>query len=71
MKNEHITILVGGVSGLIALIAVVALVFVPVVRVYPTWWQRTAAVVLSTVVVGAFLIGGVYGGLAFVDRFLS
>jgi hypothetical protein len=71
MKSEHVTILVGGIAGLVALIAVVALVFVPVVRIYATWWQRIAAVVLASVVVGAFAIGGAYGGLAFVDHFLS
>lgn len=71
MKNEQITLLVGGVSGLVALLAVVVLVFIPVVRIYPTWWQRTAAVVLAGVVVGGFLIGGIYGGLVVVDKFLS
>lgn len=71
MKNEDVTLLVGGIAGLIALVAVIALVFVPVVRIYATWWQRMAAVVLASVVVGAFLIGGIYGGLAVVDRFLS
>lgn len=71
MSGGIVTYLVGGVGGLIALVAVVALVFVPVVRIYATWWQRIAAVVLAAVVVGAFAIGGVYGGLAFVDRFLS
>lgn len=71
MKNEQITLLVGGVCGLIALLAVVVLVFIPVVRIYATWWQRTAAVVLAAVVVGGFLLGGIYGGLVVVDKFLS
>ena len=71
MKNEQITLLVGGVCGLIALIAVVVLVFIPVVRIYSTWWQRVAAVVLASVVVGGFLLGGIYGGLLVVDEFLS
>lgn len=71
MKNEQITLLVGGVSGLLALLAVVVLVFIPVVRIYPTWWQRIAAVVLAGVVVGGFLIGGIYAGLQVVDRFFS
>jgi uncharacterized membrane protein len=71
MKNEQITLLVGGVCGLVALIAVVVLVFIPVVRIYATWWQRTAAVVLAGVVVAGFLMGGVYGGLVVVDKFLS
>ncbi|MBF6621618.1 MAG: hypothetical protein ITG02_15480 [Patulibacter sp.] len=71
MTNEQLTLLVGGISGLIALFAVVLLVFIPVVRIYATWWQRTAAVVLASVVVGGFLLGGVYGGLVVVDKFLS
>jgi uncharacterized membrane protein len=71
MKNDQLTILIGGVCGLVALIAVIVLVFVPVVRIYATWWQRTAAVVLAAVVVGGFLLGGIYGGLQVVDRFLS
>lgn len=71
MKNDQITLLVGGISGLVALLAVVVLVFIPVVRIYPTWWQRTAAVVLAGVVVVGFLIGGMYAGLQVVDRFFS
>jgi uncharacterized membrane protein len=71
MTNEQLTLLVGGISGLIALFAVVLLVFVPVVRIYATWWQRTAAVVLASVVVAGFLLGGIYGGLVVVDKFLS
>ncbi len=71
MKNDQLTILIGGVCGLVALIAVILLVFVPVVRIYATWWQRTAAVVLAAVVVAGFLLGGIYGGLQVVDRFLS
>ncbi len=71
MTNEQITLLVGGVCGLVALIAVFVLVFIPVVRIYATWWQRTAAVVLAAVVVAGFLLGGIYGGLVVVDKFLS
>lgn len=71
MTNDQLTLLVGGISGLVALFAVVLLVFIPVVRIYATWWQRTAAVVLAAVVVGGFLIGGIYGGLVVVDKFLS
>jgi O-antigen ligase len=71
MTGDLTTYLVAGIGGLIALVAVIALVFVPVVRIYATWWQRTAAAVLASVVVGAFALGGVYAGLSFVDRFLS
>lgn len=71
MTGDTTTYLVAGIGGLIALVAVIALVFVPVVRMYATWWQRSAAAVLALVVVGAFAMGGVYAGLAVVDRFLS
>jgi hypothetical protein len=56
---------------LVALATVIGLFFVPVVRMYPTWWQKTAAGVLASVVVWAFAIGGIYVGLQVVDRFLS
>jgi O-antigen ligase len=71
MTGDTTTYLVAGIGGLIALVAVVALVFVPVVRMYATWWQRVAATVLAAVVVAAFALGGVYAGLSVVDRFLS
>jgi O-antigen ligase len=71
MTGDTTTYLVAGIGGLIALIVVIALVFVPVMRMYATWWQRGAAAVLALVVVGAFAMGGVYAGLSFVDRFLS
>lgn len=71
MSGDLFTYLVVGVGGLVALGTVVGLIFVPVVRMYPTWWQKTAAGVLSLVVVWAFAIGGIYVGLQFVDRFLS
>lgn len=71
MSGDFITYLVLGVGGLITLVTVVGLIFVPVVRMYPTWWQRTAAGVLAAVVVWAFAMGGIYVGLQFVDRFLS
>lgn len=71
MSGDFLTYLVVGVGGLVALVTVVWLIFVPVVRMYPTWWQRTAAGVLAAVVVWAFAIGGIYVGLQFVDRFLS
>jgi hypothetical protein len=71
MSGDLTTYLVIGVGGLVALATVVALIFVPVVRMYPTWWQRTAAGVLALVVVWAFAMGGIYVGLQVVDRFLS
>jgi O-antigen ligase len=71
MTGDTTTYLVAGIGGLVALIVVIALVFVPVMRMYATWWQRGAAAVLALVVVGAFAMGGVYAGLSFVDRFLS
>ncbi|MGX6448972.1 hypothetical protein ACVU7I_13025 [Patulibacter sp. S7RM1-6] len=71
MSGHTLTYVVGGVCGVLALAAVVALVFVPVVRMYATWYQRLAATVLALVVVGAFALGGVYAGLNVVDRFLS
>jgi hypothetical protein len=71
MTGDTTTYLVAGIGGLVALIAVVLLVFVPVVRMYATWWQRIAATVLAAIVVGAFALGGVYAGLSVVDRFLS
>ncbi|WP_210494370.1 hypothetical protein [Patulibacter sp. SYSU D01012] len=71
MSGHTLTYVVGGVCGVLALVAVVALVFVPVVRMYATWYQRVAATVLALVVVGAFAMGGVYAGLSVVDRFLS
>lgn len=71
MTGDTTTYLVAGIGGLIALVAVVLLVFVPVIRMYATWWQRGAAAVLAAIVVGAFALGGVYAGLNVVDRFLS
>lgn len=71
MTGDTTTYLVAGIGGLIALVAVVVLVFVPVIRMYATWWQRGAAAVLAAIVVGAFALGGVYAGLNVVDRFLS
>jgi hypothetical protein len=71
MTGDLTTYLVVGVGSLVALATVIALIFVPVVRMYPTWWQRTAAGVLALVVVWAFAIGGIYAGLQVVDRFLS
>jgi hypothetical protein len=71
MTGDLTTYLVVGVGGVVALATVVWLIFVPVVRMYPTWWQKTAAGVLAVVVVWAFAIGGIYVGLQVVDRFLS
>jgi hypothetical protein len=71
MSGDFVTYLVVGLGALISLVTVVGLIFVPVVRMYPTWWQRSAAGVLALVVVWAFAIGGIYVGLQFVDRFLS
>jgi hypothetical protein len=71
MSGDLTTYLVIGVGGLVAFATAVALIFVPVVRMYPTWWQRTAAGVLALVVVWAFAMGGIYVGLQVVDRFLS
>jgi hypothetical protein len=71
MTGDLTTYLVVGIGGLVALVTVIALVFVPVARIYPTWWQKTAAGVLALVVVWAFAMGGIYVGLQVVDRFLS
>ncbi|CAB4935411.1 unannotated protein [freshwater metagenome] len=71
MSGDLTTYLVVGVGGVVALATVVWLIYVPVVQMYPTWWQKTAAGVLATVVVWAFAIGGIYVGLQVVDRFLS
>ncbi|WP_026911309.1 hypothetical protein [Patulibacter minatonensis] len=71
MNGDLVTYLVVGIGALVSLVTVVGLIFVPVVRMYPTWWQRSAAGVLALVVVWAFAIGGIYVGLQFVDRFLS
>ncbi|EHN12419.1 hypothetical protein PAI11_06860 [Patulibacter medicamentivorans] len=71
MSHEFVTYLVLVVGGLVAVGAVVTLVLVPVARIYPTWWERMAALVLAAFVVAVFATGGVYVGLAFVDRFLS
>jgi hypothetical protein len=71
MTGDTVTYVVAGIGGLVAFATVVALIFVPVVRMYPTWWQKTAATVLAGVAVFAFVIGGMYLGLRFVDNFLS
>lgn len=71
MSGDLTTYLVIGIGALVALVTVVWLIFVPVVRMYPTWWQRSAAGVLALVVVWAFAMGGIYVGLQFVDRYLS
>ncbi|MEV4423329.1 hypothetical protein AB0L40_25650 [Patulibacter sp. NPDC049589] len=71
MNGDFVTWLVIGLGTLVSVVTVVGLIFVPVVRMYPTWWQRSAAGVLALVVVWAFAIGGIYVGLQVVDRFLS
>ncbi|WP_320670999.1 hypothetical protein [Patulibacter defluvii] len=71
MSHEFVTYLVLVVGGLVALAAVVSLVLVPVARIYSSWWERTAALVLAAFVVAVFATGGVYVGLAFVDKYLS
>jgi len=71
MSHEFVTYLVIALGGLASLSAVIGLVLVPVVRIYDTWSQRVAAVVLALFVVAVFATGGVYAGLQVVDHYLS
>ncbi|MCK9249277.1 MAG: hypothetical protein M0P31_09935 [Solirubrobacteraceae bacterium] len=71
MSHEFVTFLIYVIGGGAALVAVTAFVIVPVARIYPTWWERTAGVVLALVILVGFAGLGAYLGLGFVDRFLS
>lgn len=71
MSRDTVTILVASLSGVIGLAAFAALVLRPALAVYPTWWQKTLAGVLAFQILVAFLLVGLYLGLAAIDRWAS
>jgi len=55
-----------GAAGLISLAAFVTLIFVPAIGSYGRLWEKTAAGVLSVIVLLALVVTGVVVGLAIV-----
>ncbi len=63
IENEYL--LFGG-AGLVSLVAFVVLIFVPAIGSFGRIWEKTAAGVLSVIVLVALVLTGVVVGLAIV-----
>ena len=71
MSRTDVTYLVAGVCGVAGAAAFVGLILVPAMSAYTRIWERLVALTLSFYVLGAMILGGVFGAWGVYQLWIS